>query len=383
MELSNKSICLLFILLASVLYLTRDKVVEEGFSHGLWRGEITTVTAKGAMIRCTDGQFWVSEKRLSDNSLKGDSLIVFGSANGMFIRPFSVRVKESDGFFSTLRRSYRDLLRSRIPDPVAAGLTGGILMGLRGMIPAEVASVFKISGTSHLLALSGLHTGIVALTITFLMRVAFGKKAVTTWITIGSVILFVGLSGARASTIRAGIMACSILLWFQYRGGRVHLLSLWWAALIISLCFSPEILFDKGAQMSYGAVLSLILFGKHFKGKTGNFLSLLFAGMTITIILAPLMIHIYGGIVLQGPLATVVSMPFMYSVMVLGFLTSVGIPFLALPLKIMSSIWVSVLHLFNYPLVTISSFMLYPIWVLLLISLRVFAKWNKFNRRLR
>jgi len=170
MELSNKFIIALFVALGLVFLFVREDAPSELFAHGVWRGEIVTVTAKGAMIKCADDQFWVSDNELSESSIKGDSLIVFGSANGMFIKPFSVRVKESSGFFSNIRRSYKNLLYSRISDPASAGLTGGILMGLRGMIPAEVATVFKTSGTSHLLALSGLHTGIVALTVAFLLR---------------------------------------------------------------------------------------------------------------------------------------------------------------------------------------------------------------------
>ncbi len=383
MELSNKFIIALFVVLGLVFFLVREDAPGEQFAHGVWRGEIITVTAKGAMIKCADGQFWVSDNGLSESSIKGDSLIVFGSANGMFIKPFSVRVKESSGFFSDIRRSYKNLLYSRISDPASAGLTGGILMGLRGMIPAEVASVFKTSGTSHLLALSGLHTGIVALTVAFLLRALFGKKTITTWLTILCIILFVGLSGGRASTIRAGIMACSILLWFQYRGGKIHMLSVWWMALLISLILSPGTLFDKGAQMSYGAVLSLIVFGKQFHGKAGKILSLLFAGVTITIALAPLMIHIYKGFVLQGPVATVASMPFMYSVMILGSLASAGMPFMVFPLEVIAVTWIDTLKLFDYPLLTITPAILYPFWVLLLVLLRVFGKWNMFHKRLR
>ena len=383
MELSNRVILVLVVALSVLLVFSGEESIEDEASHGVWEGELTTVTGKGGMLSTSNGNYWVSETALAEVSLKGDSVLVLGHRRGMFISPFSIRLKPSSSFFASLRRKYRDRLVETISDPVARGLTGGLLMGLRGLIPVNTASAFKNSGTSHLLALSGLHTAIVALVLLFTSRLIFGKGVLSGWLAVVGISLFVVLSGGRASTVRAGIMASFAILWISHRGGKLNLLTVWWVALLLSLTFLPGTLEDKGAQMSYGAVLSLILFGRNFKGKYSAILSPLFAGVVVTISLAPLMISVYGGMSWLGPLATVVSLPFMLAVMALGFLSSTGLQVAVIVLEPIASCWVNILVLFSHSPVFLPRHLLYPLWGIMLIGLRVFSRWNGFNRRFR
>lgn len=383
MELTNRIIAVLFVALSLLLLARGEEESCEGASHAIWRGELTTVTAKGGMLSTLRGNFWVSDKSLAQLSLKGDSVIVIGYRRGMFISPFSTRIKLSCSAFSFLRRQYRNRLFQTISDPVSRGLTGGLLMGLRGLIPLKTSDAFKQSGTSHLLALSGLHTGIIALVLLFLARAIMGRGILPGWLTVFGILLFAALSGGRASTVRAGIMASFAVLWITHRGGKLHLLTVWWTALLLSMIFLPGTLEDRGAQMSYGAVLSLILFGRKVRGRHSAILSPLYAGVVVTISLAPLMISVYGGFSWLGPAATVVSLPFMLAVMALGFLSSLGLLQLSVPLDAVSGIWVSVLEIFSHTPLSLPGYLLYPLWGILLPGLRIFSRWNGFNRRFR
>jgi len=371
------------VVLSILLIVTEEEGVSFGTSHGVWRGQLTTVTARGGMLSTREGNLWVSHRSLAVLSLKGDSLIVFGRRNGMFISPFSLRLKSSSTLLSQIRRRFKNRLISTIQDPVSRGLTGGLLMGFRGLIPVNTATAFKQSGTSHLLALSGLHTGIIALILLFAARKLFGKGILSGLLAVLGIALFVALSGGRASTVRAGIMASCAVLWMSFRGGKLNLLTVWWFALIISLIFLPGTLKDKGAQMSYGAVLSLIILGANLRGRHSAIYSPLYAGVIITVSLAPLMTSIYGGISWLGPVATIISLPFMLSVMALGFLSFIGITGISILLKPISHFWVEILQLLSHDPLTVPQHILYPIWGILLVGLRVFSKWNRFNRRLR
>ncbi|MCD4706745.1 MAG: ComEC/Rec2 family competence protein [Candidatus Sabulitectum sp.] len=383
MELSYRIITVLFIALSVLLLAGKKEHSNEGVSHGVWRGKLTTVTANGGMLSTEDGNFWVSNKSLAELSLKGDSAMIIGYRRGMFISPFCTRLKFSSSYFPSLRRRYRDRLIETIADPVARGLTGGLLMGLRGLIPRDTAEAFKQSGTSHLLALSGLHTGIIALVLLFLARLITGKGILSGWLAIFGIVVFVVLSGGRASTVRAGIMASFAVLWMSHRGGKLHLLTVWWTALLLSLIFLPGTLEDKGAQMSYGAVLSLILFGWNVRGRHSAILSPLYAGIVVTVSLAPLMVSVYGGFSWLGPAATVVSLPFMLAVMALGFLSSIGFGQVSVLLDPVSNCWVNILEVFSHSPVWLPQFVLFPLWGVLLLGLRIFSRWNGFNRRFR
>ena len=383
MELSNRLLLILFAALSILLVVSREEGAPTDSCHGVWRGRLTTVTARGGMLSTEEGSFWVSHRSLAAFSLKGDSLIVFGRRSGMFISPFSMRLRRSSTLFSYIRRQFKNRLLTTIRDPVSRGLTGGLLMGLRGLIPVDTATAFKQSGTSHLLALSGLHTGIIALILLYLARMIFGKGVLSGSLAVMGIVLFVALSGGRASTVRAGIMASFAVLWMTFRGGRQHLLTVWWVALILSLVFLPGTLVDKGAKMSYCAVLSLIVFGGNLRGRLAALYSPLYAGVIITISLAPLMISIYGGISWLGPVATVISLPFMLSVMAMGFLSFAGITVIFVLLDPISHWWVGTLQLLGHDPVALPQYILYPVWVVLLVGLRVFSKWNRFNRRFR
>jgi len=383
MELSNRAVAVASLLLVFVFITLKPPTVTHGSSHGVWRGELATVTAKGGMIRTVTGRYWVSSSLLAGEVLRGDSLLVLGYSRGMFITPFSIRTKLSWSVVSSIRRSYQHRLQAAISDSVARGLTGGLLMGLRGIIPKGTASLFRQSGTSHLLALSGLHTGIVALVLLFLARLAFGRGIVSGWAAVTGIIAFTVLSGGRASTVRAGIMASSVVLWLSYRGGKVHLLTLWWAALALSLALRPGILSDRGAQMSYGAVLSLIVFGGNVRGRYSVVLAPLYAGVTVTVCLAPLITAVYGGFSWTGPVATAVSLPFMLAVMALGLLSSAGITVVSVILNPVTHLWMNTLELFQSTPVALSPGLMYPVWAFLLVCLRVISRWNRFNRRFR
>ncbi|PIE51507.1 hypothetical protein CSA37_10895 [Candidatus Fermentibacteria bacterium] len=384
MELKPSVSAVLFLLLALfVLLKTANTHESSAVGHGVWRGRIETVTAAGVMLSTSCGTFWASDTALSLRALRGDSILVLGLAHGRFITPYSIRLKESQSIFSRMRRAYRNLLIRRIPDQAARGLTGGLTMGLRGLIPKEVSALFKSTGTTHLLALSGLHTVMVAVVITAFFRVFLGRRASSFAAASVFTILFVLLSGARASTVRAGIMSAAGLLWSGFRGGRIHSLSVWWAALLLSVLLWPEVVNDPGAQMSFSAVLSLIFIGKSYRGKAAFILSPLHAGVAVTAGLLPLLLHIYGGVVPTGPLATVLSLLPLMSVMIAGTLVSAGLKFLLPLLTLITSIWMEILRFLGAEPLFISNEVIMICWVPALVILRIWAKWNGFNRRFR
>ena len=373
----------LFLALFIALLSAKDMEHPEGTSRGIWRGEVRTITAGGAMLSTAYGGMWVSSEALCKHVLSGDSLLVLGSRNGGFIFPFSIRAKTSQSPVRKIRAGFRSLLERRIGNSRARGLAGGLLMGLRGMITRETSDAFRNSGTSHLLALSGLHTAAAAALMMLISGFLFGKRTISYVLAVMGIAVFVVVSGARPSTVRAGIMSICALLWMSRRGGRIHILSFWWLALILSILILPDTLTDGGAWMSYGAVLSLILLGKNFSGKAGFLLSPLMAGVTVTTALAPLITSMYGGFAWLGPAATVLSLPLMTAVMLLGVLAAVGVPAAEQLLTAVSTFWHGMLGFFYHEPVTVPHDLMWFLWVPALTALRVFSRWNGFHRRFR
>lgn len=320
MRLRNWVLAGVFLLLGHHFLTHSPAAPPAGEGTGIWRGRVSTVTARGAML---EQGLWVSSRELSGAVDRGDSLLVMGRVSGTFLTPWALRVKPGDGLFQRARRAVVARFRSSIHDSLALGLSAAVLTGSRGMVPAWAAETFRLSGTSHLLALSGMHTGIVAGFLLFLSRALLGRRAAGAVLAAGAIAAFVMLTGGRASTVRAGIMAGACVLWMAFRGGRTHPLSVWCIALAPVLS-DPSLLDDTGARMSYGAVLSLILFARSWKGNLGRLVAPFWAGLVVIVSLAPLTGAVYGTVNPAGAVATVLSIPLMTGVMALALPAALG-----------------------------------------------------------
>lgn len=133
------------------------------------------------------------------------------------------------------------------------GIISAILLGERGSISKDTKQLFKKTGTMHLLAISGLHTGIVALVcIAILHGIRFPARLI--WIlTALFLIVYALLTGYRMSVVRSVVMGELFLIGLIVNREIDVLNSLALAALVI-LIFSPVQLFDIGFQLSFTAV---------------------------------------------------------------------------------------------------------------------------------
>ena len=365
-------------LLLAVHYLTRRGVeVPTGVETGVWSGRVSTVTARGAMIR----NLWVSSPDFAGRLDRGDSLLVLGRRRGMYVSPWAVRVKYDGGVFPSFRRALCRRFRAVVPDSVALGLSSAVLLGSRGLVPSYVAETFQLSGTAHLLALSGMHTGIVSAFILLCSRALFGRRRIGSIAAVSAVVAFVLLTGGRPSTVRAGIMAGMVIVWMAFHGGGVHPLSVWCLALAPAAA-DPSLLADAGAQMSYGAVLSLILFARSWGGIPGRFLTPLWAGVVVITSLAPLCAAVYGSLYPAGAVSTVASVPIMGAVMALGALALTGVG--SSLLSWVCRFWIGLLGLFTgYGIGCVPCPETMGAWAGLMVVLFLVKRGKGFGRRFR
>jgi competence protein ComEC len=140
-------------------------------------------------------------------------------------------------------------------------------LGEQENIPEEVKEHFILTGTAHLLAISGDQFGIVAflsfsLLIWILKRSEFlllsiSIKKLAASITIPCIVLYAFIAGGGISVIRAMIMLITFLFSILFGRERNLLHTLTLAAFLI-LIFSPPSLFDVSFQLSFLAVLSIL-----------------------------------------------------------------------------------------------------------------------------
>ncbi|MCK4807901.1 MAG: ComEC/Rec2 family competence protein, partial [Candidatus Aegiribacteria sp.] len=238
---------------------------------GVLRCKVETTTTAGAILSTASGnKVWVSDRQLAQSVSRGDSVIIIGSMNNGFMESFTFHPVSSSLLQDRLRKAVSITLSEKIASREGSSLASALLVGERGRVPQSVRRIFRDTGTSHLLALSGLHVGILSGVMLMLFRKLFGKGWFSVFAVILTTFIYVFVSGARASTVRAGLMLLLILAVLHLSGRRPDLLFVWSVAVIILTAVSMgDVLNDTGAQMSFGAVLSLIILGREFRCKAG------------------------------------------------------------------------------------------------------------------
>lgn len=142
--------------------------------------------------------------------------------------------------------------------PAEAGFLEAFLLGEGRGIPAEVKEDFRRTGTIHILVVSGFQVGLIgaiAVVALSLLRVPRGTRYLLTGLALA---LYCALTGAAAPVLRATVMGLVLCLG-HYQGREVSPLNLLGAAALIILAFDPRALADVGFQLSFAAVLGILV----------------------------------------------------------------------------------------------------------------------------
>ena len=153
----------------------------------------------------------------------------------------------------------RGLIGDALPDPEAALLTGILLGNERGIDP-KLSEDFTRVGASHVIAISGFNMAIIAgLVMGILERPFSERKWIATVIGILVLAIYTLLVGANAAVVRAAIMSSLLVIAPQLNRKSYIPASLAFVAILMSFQ-NPLVLWDLSFQLSFFAVLGLILF---------------------------------------------------------------------------------------------------------------------------
>lgn len=156
---------------------------------------------------------------------------------------------------SNIRVTIRTALKKFfLPDQVA--FISGLLIGDRSQINTDIINAFVNVGVIHVLAVSGLHVGMILL----LIMGVFGRlpMGIRVSITIPMLVLYMLLTGSAPSVIRAVIMAVVFLIGMVIQRSNSPINSLSFAGFML-LVYQPMNLFLVGFQLSFGAVFSILI----------------------------------------------------------------------------------------------------------------------------
>jgi competence protein ComEC len=269
-------------------------------------------------------------------------------------KPWGVALRQG---IEGLRDELDIRIKASFSDPYAS-LASALIVGKRKAIPEDVQEMLRISGLAHILAISGLHMGLVTAFVFFLVRGLLalnmhwaGTYPLRQWAAfsaLGVAACYLLLSGMAVATVRAFIMASLVLIAIVAGRKALTMRTVAVAALII-LCLWPEALLSPGFQMSFAAVIALVAtyegimmkrrenpkvtYYNSVWGRTGRILLIYFGGLCLTSLIAglatgPVALFHFNRIAPYSLLGNVLAMPFVaFIVMPAGLLGTVLVPF--------------------------------------------------------
>ncbi|MEW6008597.1 MAG: ComEC/Rec2 family competence protein [Candidatus Omnitrophota bacterium] len=230
-------------------------------------------------------------------------------------------------------RRLNELLFFYLPD-LSATFYSAIILGIRGADFIDLSDIFVKTGTAHILAISGLHVGIVVFVFLLFLKAIGVKQKLRFIICILGLIFYCLLTGMRPSVLRASLMAIFLLVGFLIEREGTIFNSLALAALLI-LLFEPRFLFDVGFQLSFMSVLGIIVltpcFIKSFqptlKASAATKLSCIlkffiyafFVSTTAWLATAPLIMYYFKIITPIAIFANIIIVPSLTIIVGLGF----------------------------------------------------------------
>ena len=141
--------------------------------------------------------------------------------------------------------------------PLHVQLLKGMFLGNRSGLPDRAIAVFRNSGVLHILAVSGLHVGLIAFVCFHGFSLLALPHKATRILTIATVILYACLVGFRPSVLRASLMVILFLL-AQIIDRDADVFNLLAFAALLLLLINPAQLYDIGFQLSFVATCSIV-----------------------------------------------------------------------------------------------------------------------------
>jgi competence protein ComEC len=279
------------------------------------------------------------------------------------------------GWIYSFRNNLAQSLSAALPEPQAS-LAQGIVLGIRSSIPDSLKTNLSVTGTAHLLAISGVNLTIIAGLLVALGIWLFGRRRyLYVWLTLFIIWFYLLLTGVQAPVVRATIMA-SIFLIAELLGRQKNIFASLFFSAAIMAGVNPEILFDVSFQLTFTAMLGLIFIApplrnlsrqiifqkigeEGFKVKT---LILVTDSLSVSlgaiIAICPIMAFYFGIFSFVGPVATLLITPSLSPIIIFGSITAmVG---LASPPLAQGLGWITWLFL-SYMLLLVNGFASIPL----------------------
>ena len=223
-----------------------------------------------------------------------------------------------------LRIGFRDMVEGlfdRSLDHGPSNLIKGIIMGETSYLDDNEIFIYRQMGLAHILAVSGLHIGIISGFLIFVFSHLGIKKRINIFIVLGIIWSYGFLIGFPPSVLRASIMF-SLLFLAETLAEPYDSINILFISFFILLIANPILIFNLGFQLSYIATFSILFFSPYiarvfypYKNKLTFTLSGLLA---VYAGILPIQLYYFNSFSLIGILSNLIIAPILSIALVLG-----------------------------------------------------------------
>ena len=255
---------------------------------------------------------------------------------------------------SRLRQWQSNRLAAVTPQAVHPFING-VWLGERSLISREIYDQFIHAGTAHVLAVSGVHVAIIALSLNFLLGMLYLPRRIRLLLLLAGLLVFAMMTGARTATLRATFMLMVYFAydWFDREPDSLSVLGL---CGFVFLLWNPNMLFDPGFLLSFGSVGSILIFYPGISGLLSRLPRILTASLTTTlsvqVVSWPVAAWHFHLVPILGIVANIIVVPLLTVTLWLCFIT-----------MLIAIITPSVAMIFGYALLPVVKMILWTNWL--------------------
>ena len=220
-----------------------------------------------------------------------------------------------------------------------------MVAGLRHDMPAELRSAYSTTGLAHLLAVSGLHLGIVMMVVGTLLlplRLLHRGHRIAALMTIVAIWLYAIMSGASPSVVRAAIML-SVLQIAHASSSVYNSVNALSVTVFAMLLYRPDYIYDISFELSVAAVFGIVAWGapltrvaRLWRRPVAGVFGLFVVGVVATLWTMPIVSHTFGNMPIIGVVITPCVLIFSYIVVVCGLFVVVLPAAVAMPFGVVA-----------------------------------------------
>lgn len=268
-----------------------SKVLKSSAKNHKYEFEIQSVNQKQAI-----GKILIYNKKDNPTQLKPGDIVLFESQlqnipknlnpfqfdyanylanrhifHQVFLKPNDFIIIGNQSTFATSAHFSREFLIASFDylhwKPETRAFINALLFGQKNHLEPETLTSFTDAGVMHVLAISGLHVGIIYMFIAFVLKPLKQYKKgriIELFLTLFLLFSFAAITGFSASVSRAVTMFSVVAIGrFWNKNNSVY--NSFAVSALLLLLINPNFLFDIGFQLSYSAVLAIVVFQPFYR----------------------------------------------------------------------------------------------------------------------